>query len=206
MSEGSQVGQTLMSIEPVIIPDTTQETRFELPKHLTDHNVISGASVAINSGQEVYGILGAYTAHRRTFTDDQIHFMQAIANVLAAAISRRQAEVALRESEARYRQLIELSPEMIVVYDDEQVLYTNQAGASLIGRRSCPDHRQAEPRRVERDPLHARAPASAGNPAQRQARAGRPARAARWRHDAPRSRPPRIPTWAAAPSRPSSAT
>jgi len=133
VSEGSQVGQTLMSIEPVIIPDTTQETRFELPKHLTDHNVISGASVAINSGQEVYGILGAYTAHRRTFTDDQIHFMQAIANVLAAAISRRQAEVALRESEARYRQLIELSPEMIVVYDDEQVLYTNQAGASLMG-------------------------------------------------------------------------
>lgn len=132
VSKSSQVGQTLMSVEPVIILDAPNETRFELPEHLTEHNVVSGVSVAINSGEEVYGILGAYTGHHRTFSDDQIHFMQAVANVLAAAISRRQAEVALRESEARYRQLIELSPEMIVVYDDEQVLYTNQAGASLI--------------------------------------------------------------------------
>lgn len=39
----------------------------------------------------------------------------------------------LPESEERYRNLVELSPEIIVVYDKERVLYINQAGAEFIG-------------------------------------------------------------------------
>lgn len=132
VSEDSQVGQTLISVEPVIILDAPNETRFKIPALLSDHDVVSGLSVAINSGQRVYGILGAHTTHHRTFTQDEIHFLRAVANVLAAAIERVNGETALKESETRYRQLIELSPEMIVVYDEEKVLYTNQAGTELL--------------------------------------------------------------------------
>ena len=132
VSEDSQVGQTLIAVEPLVIMDAPNETRFKIPALLSDHNVISGLSVAINSGQHVYGILGAHTSRHRTFTQDEIHFLQSVANVLAAAIERVQAETALKESETRYRQLIELSPEMIVVYDEEKVLYTNQSGTELL--------------------------------------------------------------------------
>ncbi|HML21038.1 MAG TPA: GAF domain-containing protein [Aggregatilinea sp.] len=132
VSEDSQVGQTLISVEPVVILDAPNETRFKIPALLSDHNVTSGVSVAINSGQQVYGILGAHTTRSRTFTPDEIHFLQSVANVLAAAIESANGETALKESEMRYRQLIELSPEMIVVYDDEKVLYTNRAGAELL--------------------------------------------------------------------------
>ncbi|WP_119071658.1 GAF domain-containing protein [Aggregatilinea lenta] len=132
VSEDSQVGQTLISVEPVVILDALNETRFKIPALLSEHGVKSGVSVAINSGQQVYGILGAHTTHQRTYSDDEIHFLQSVANVLAAAIESVRGELALKESETRYRQLIELSPEMIVVYDDEKVLYTNQAGADLL--------------------------------------------------------------------------
>jgi PAS domain S-box-containing protein/putative nucleotidyltransferase with HDIG domain len=46
---------------------------------------------------------------------------------------RRQAETALRESEERYRNLVELSPETIAVHSDGKVVYINPAGARLFG-------------------------------------------------------------------------
>jgi PAS domain S-box-containing protein len=42
---------------------------------------------------------------------------------------RRQMEAHLRESEERYRQLVELSPDAIVVYNRDAILYINPAGA-----------------------------------------------------------------------------
>jgi PAS domain S-box-containing protein len=43
------------------------------------------------------------------------------------------ANVELRESELRYRQLVELSPDAIVVHRDLQILFANQAGLTLAG-------------------------------------------------------------------------
>ncbi|MDH3600512.1 MAG: ATP-binding protein [Candidatus Tectomicrobia bacterium] len=40
---------------------------------------------------------------------------------------------ALRESEERYRRLVELSPEAIFVHDGERILYSNAGGADLLG-------------------------------------------------------------------------
>ncbi|MGC9040676.1 MAG: response regulator [Roseiflexus sp.] len=39
----------------------------------------------------------------------------------------------LIQSEARYRQLVEISPEAIVVHDGERIIYINPAGARLLG-------------------------------------------------------------------------
>lgn len=46
---------------------------------------------------------------------------------------RKQAEVVLRESEERYRRLVEMSPEAIVVYCQGKYVYINAAGAQLVG-------------------------------------------------------------------------
>lgn len=45
-------------------------------------------------------------------------------------------EQALRDSEERYRQLVELSPNGIAVFRDETLLFANAAGARLVGARS----------------------------------------------------------------------
>ncbi|MDB4908621.1 MAG: sensor protein [Gemmatimonadetes bacterium] len=49
---------------------------------------------------------------------------------------RRRTELALRESEARYRQVVELSPEPIVVHVDGVVLYANPSAARAFGAES----------------------------------------------------------------------
>ena len=48
-------------------------------------------------------------------------------------LERKRAEDSLRESEARYRDLVELSPEMIYIQQDGKVVFINSAGMKLIG-------------------------------------------------------------------------
>ncbi|OKH54440.1 hypothetical protein NIES2130_28480 [Scytonema sp. HK-05] len=48
-------------------------------------------------------------------------------------IQRQQSEAALRESEERYRRLIELSPESIAVYSRGKLAYINTTGVKLFG-------------------------------------------------------------------------
>lgn len=104
----SQAGYTLASRAPVIVPDLRRETRFSGPPLLHDHGVVSGMSVIIHSRDgadsqvQPFGVLGVHTIRRRTFTQDDIHFLQAVAHVLATTIQRRQAE------EERARLLAEL--------------------------------------------------------------------------------------------------
>ncbi len=49
---------------------------------------------------------------------------------------RRRAEVALRESELRYRSLVENSADAIGIYQDEKLVFINSAGARLVGAAS----------------------------------------------------------------------
>jgi PAS domain S-box-containing protein len=50
--------------------------------------------------------------------------------------ARRQAERALRESEERYRRLVEYSPEPIAVHSEGKLVYVNAAAVGLYGARS----------------------------------------------------------------------
>ena len=52
---------------------------------------------------------------------------------------RRRIETALRESEARYRGLVEHSPEAIIVYAESRLVYTNAAAVMLFAASSAED-------------------------------------------------------------------
>jgi diguanylate cyclase (GGDEF)-like protein/PAS domain S-box-containing protein len=52
---------------------------------------------------------------------------------------RRRAEQALRESEERYRALVELSPDAIAVHSQGRVVFANTAGGRLLGYDSADD-------------------------------------------------------------------
>ncbi len=103
----SQAGYTLFSNEPVIVEDLRTETRFRGPQLLYDHGVVSGMSVIIGSSENPFGVLGAHTTRSRKFTKDDVHFLQAVANVLAYAVEHKRTEGALLESEKRYKKLVE---------------------------------------------------------------------------------------------------
>ncbi len=104
----SQAGFALVSAGPVIVDDLRTERRFREPRLLSQHGVVSGMSALIRGpAGEPFGVLGAHTRSRRTFTDDDVHFLTGVANVLAAALQRAHAEAALRDNQERLRFTLE---------------------------------------------------------------------------------------------------
>ena len=102
----SQAGYTLSSNAPVVVADLRTDTRFRGPTLLTDHGVVSGMSCTIHgSGGSEWGVLGTHSTRKIAFTPEDANFLVAVANVLSAAIQRKEAEVALREREEGFREL-----------------------------------------------------------------------------------------------------
>ena len=102
----SQAGYTLVSRESVIVEDLREEKRFSGPLLLHEHGVVSGMSVVIHGQDKSFGVLGAHTDSRRAFTEDDANFLQAVANVIATAVDRKEAEEALLEvGEAERRKM-----------------------------------------------------------------------------------------------------
>jgi PAS domain S-box-containing protein len=103
---GSHGGFTLLSNSPVIVEDLGRETRFKPPAFFLEHDIRSGISVVIHGRGTPYGILGAHTRRQRSFTGDDVHFLQSVADVLAAAIERRVLEEELLNASSREQQRI----------------------------------------------------------------------------------------------------
>src|ERR1035441_223644 len=95
----TQIGFTLKSGEPVVVPDSKMETRFAKSPLLAEHGVISSATVAIPTREESFGVLGVHTARRRKFTGDDIQFLIAVAGCIGMAADHLNLEGQLRQSQ-----------------------------------------------------------------------------------------------------------
>ena len=67
----------------------------------------------------------------KPFEERELH------TAIEVALYKHQAEQTLKESEERYRLLVELSPEAIIVQSDEKIVYANYAAANLFGAASA---------------------------------------------------------------------
>jgi signal transduction histidine kinase/CheY-like chemotaxis protein len=93
LTEGSVASNRLLhSAEPVVIADHSKvaNLHYELP--LPGQPIASSVSVAINGQDFPYGVLSVLSQKRRHFTPDDVAYLQAIANILAEAISRKRGE------------------------------------------------------------------------------------------------------------------
>lgn len=93
----SQAAYTLANSHPIVVEDLETETRFSGPELLTSHDVHSGISTIIGPFDEPWGILGTHDTDQQEFTEEDVNFVQSVANVLAEAIERTEKERQLRE-------------------------------------------------------------------------------------------------------------
>jgi|GEM_PF-4943711 len=115
----SQAGYTLLSNAPVITENIQTEKRFTAPALLHQHHVVSGMTVIIQGRVRPFGVLGAHTTKRRIFNEDDIHFLQSIANVLANAIERKEIEEDLRQKTTEAEEANRLKSELVSIVSHE---------------------------------------------------------------------------------------
>lgn len=131
----SQAGYTLLSDEPVIVEDLRTEKRFRGSPLMLEHGVVSGVNVIVAGRDKPFGVLGVHTTLRRQFTRDDIHFLQAVANVVAAMIDREAAAETARRANAYNRSLIEASLDpLVTIGPDGKITDVNAATEAVTGR------------------------------------------------------------------------
>lgn len=97
----SQAGYTLHAREPIIVEDLRDERRFRGPNLLTEYGIRSGISTVIAGPDGNWGVLGVHASAVRSFSSEDINFIQAVANVISTGLQREASLNALHESEER---------------------------------------------------------------------------------------------------------
>lgn len=100
---GSLVYFVLNSQKPVVINDWSSERRFDEPAYFIDQAIVSSVHLNIRSKGHRFGILEVGLMQAYELSKDDLHFLQAVANVLSDAIELRREELALQESEEKFR-------------------------------------------------------------------------------------------------------
>ena len=133
----SQAGYTLLCKKPVIVKDLPTEERFSGPPLLCDHGVVSGLSVIIGHSDRPFGILGAHTARARVFSQDDVHFLQAIANVFSQVIEHNRAIEEVHRNANWLERLIETTQDAVVSIDRRGcIVLFNAAAERVFGYRA----------------------------------------------------------------------
>jgi PAS domain S-box-containing protein len=76
-----------------------------------------------------YSDPNVYTIHEQ-------QVLEFVSSEVGRAIERKWTEDKLRESEERYRRLVDLSPDAIAVYTDGRIVFVNRAAITLLGAKS----------------------------------------------------------------------
>jgi two-component system sensor histidine kinase UhpB len=132
---GSQSGFTVAEGRPVVTDDLVNERRFTVPSWTHNLGMRSGISVIVGRPGEVRGVLLAHSRDIRSFTQDDIAFMESVAGALAQAMENRATEDALRRSERRYQDLYDHAPTMYTLVDltTETIVDCNQTTSRALG-------------------------------------------------------------------------
>ncbi len=125
--------EVLRTRNPVILEDRPADIASRAA-HLAQAQIASGVAVLVPAEPaNPYGVLGAYSAVRRSYAPGDVVFLQSVANALGVAASNRRMESALKESESRFRLLVEHSPVGVFIVRGGRIVYRNPEQDRLFG-------------------------------------------------------------------------
>jgi PAS domain S-box-containing protein len=122
--------------ETVIVSDINADPLWADYRELAlAYGLQSGWSTPILSAQEkVLGTFAIYSREPRSATPQERKLLEQFAHVASVAIEHTRAQESLLQSEAKYRDLIDVSPDAIYIIDtDLTYVLANPAGAKLAG-------------------------------------------------------------------------
>lgn len=119
---------------PVYVADIETDPLWENYKHLAlPFGLRACWSTPIFDAQR--NVLGTFAIFYRSVglpDKRQLSLIETATHIAAVCINKHRVDAALQESEARFRALVEYSPDCIAVAVDERLVYVNPAGLKLI--------------------------------------------------------------------------
>ena len=92
-------GFVLAQGRPVVIPDYRQERRFAVPPSYLEAGLVSAVAVPLSDRGRTVGALTVRARRALTFGDDEIRFVESLANLLTSSLQRAQSEEALNHAQ-----------------------------------------------------------------------------------------------------------
>lgn len=93
--DGSLAGLAMRSAAPVMVEDLTADPRITQPSPLLGEVGPSALAVPVMVRGRPAGVLVVQSARPRSFTADEVHFVQSVANVLSGAVEHEESTRAL---------------------------------------------------------------------------------------------------------------
>ncbi len=87
----------------LVISDARNESRFPMSEGLRENQIVSAMAVFIRGRHRPWGVLFVGSREHRSFTTDDVDFLQSVANILSLTIERHELETA-RQGEGLERE------------------------------------------------------------------------------------------------------
>jgi PAS domain S-box-containing protein len=135
VTDNPSMAYVLKNRAPLAVADAQTDPRLTPVRELMrQRNVQSILIVPILVSGEVIGTLGFDAFQRRVFSDSDIDLVQRVASQVGQVLIRKQAEEALRASEAKYRELVQNANSIILRLDTQgRITFCNEFAQSFFG-------------------------------------------------------------------------
>jgi PAS domain S-box-containing protein len=122
-------GRVVRSEKPVLLDDVRADPAF---LGAID-GIVSEVCVPLFDQRRVIGILNVESTCGVRLNEADLRLMTALGEQISFIFGRARLYAEVRESEERYRRLVEFSPEPITVHSGGRIVFINPAGVRLLG-------------------------------------------------------------------------
>jgi PAS domain S-box-containing protein len=120
--------------QPVLVPDVDADPHLtSLLPVLAAEGIRAVGFIPLVAAGRLHGKFMIYFDAPHVVQPAELQLAQSIAGQIAFAIARRRSETDLRDSEERYRRLVEYSPVAVLVHSGGKIVFANPEALRLLG-------------------------------------------------------------------------
>ncbi len=128
-------GRVWSNGEPTWLPDVTQDGNFPRAQAAVQDGVHGAFAFPVRTGNQILGVMEFFSAEVRQPEPALIDLLSGFGNQIGQFAERKRAEADLRESERRFREMVDALPAAIYTTDAQgRITHFNQAAVEFSGR------------------------------------------------------------------------